>query len=168
MRRLNRFVFSLTVFFCLLCLPEQPALGQLGRRQAPPPAATTQPPAPATAAPVEPLRTAGDRPIDVQHIRLDLRVDLPKKTVDAKAAIQFRSLRPISAITLDAGDFEVSKVAMVSQGQEPVALHFSHDDKKLAIDLDSPWPAGRAGTLDIDYRVREPREGRRRVIFPAG
>src|SRR2546429_4374954 len=71
------------------------------------PAAAEQPPA----AP-EPLRTAGDRPINIEHIRLDLKVDLPKKTVDAKATLKVHSLRPLTSITLDAVDFEVGGVAI--------------------------------------------------------
>src|SRR5271165_5506805 len=50
----------------------------------------------------EPLRTAADRPIDIRHIRLDLNVDLPKKTVDALATLQVRSLRRLASISLDA------------------------------------------------------------------
>ncbi len=154
MRRFHCFA-SLAILVGLVCLPECYVRGQPRTRQAPPAAR----PETAPAAPVEPLRMAGDRPIDIQHIRLDLRVDLPKKTVDAKATIQFRTLRPIAAITLDAGAFEVLKVAMVSEGQEGGPLHFSHDEKKLVIDLDSLWPRERAGTLVIDYRVREPQDG---------
>src|SRR2546421_10113782 len=62
--------------------------------------------------PSEKLQTAGDRPIDIKHIRLDLTVDLPKKTVDAKATLTVRSLRPISNIDLDAVDFEVKSVSI--------------------------------------------------------
>src|SRR5262249_32247599 len=31
--------------------------------------------------------------------------------------------------------------------------------KKLMIQLDSPWPAGRDGTIHVEYRVREPKQG---------
>jgi aminopeptidase N len=112
-----------------------------------------------TAAP-EPLRMPGDRPIDIQHLRLDLKVDLPKKTVDARASMTVRSLRKINTITLDAVDFEVKKVsyAIGKQGKE-VAAHFSQDGGKLIVDLDPPWPADQSATLHIDYRVREPRAG---------
>src|SRR6516162_8983381 len=111
--------------------------------------------APAPPAP-EPLRTAADRPVDLQHIKLDLRVDLPKKSVDAVATLSFRSLRPVSSVSLDAVDFEVKKVSL---GDDNAPLHFSQDGKKLDIDLAPAWPAGQAGKLRIEYRIREPRAG---------
>ena len=48
-------------------------------------------------APAEPLRTAGDRPLDVRHLRLDLRVDLPHQTVDARATLKVQALRPLTS-----------------------------------------------------------------------
>src|SRR5438093_8464289 len=113
---------------------------------------------PAQAPITEPLRTAVDRPIDIQHIRLDLKVDLPKKTVDARASIRLRSLRRIASITLDAVDFEVKRVTITANGKEEAAT-FSHDRGKLIVDLDPAWLAERTALLRIDYRVREPKDG---------
>jgi aminopeptidase N len=107
----------------------------------------------------EPLRTTGDRPIDIQHIRLDLRVDLPHKTIDARATLNVHSLRPLTSIALDAVDFEVQKVALLNGDKDATPAHFSHDGNKLVIDLDPHWPADHAATLRIDYRIREPRDG---------
>lgn len=105
-------------------------------------------------APTEPLRTAPDRPIDIKHIRLDLRVDLPKQTVDAVATLDVRAQREVASFELDAVDFEVKKVSA-----DDAPLHFSHDGKKLAIDLEPAWPANKAGKLKIEYRIREPKAG---------
>jgi aminopeptidase N len=116
------------------------------------PAAHTQ--APTT----EPLRTAGDRPIDIQHIRLDLRVDLPNQTVDGVAQLKVRSARPLASVALDAVDFEVKTVAVAHEGDSKPA-QFSHDGQKLTIDFDPPWATGEAGTLTITYRVRKPKDG---------
>jgi aminopeptidase N len=160
MRRFLGFLFAL-----LFLLPDgvpsfgQTPLGAGGQRprlgNAQPATATA---APAAAAPVEPLRTAGDRPIDIQHIRLDLKVDLPKKTVDARAALRIRSLRPVRSITLDAVDFEVREIALVRNGdKDPV--RFSQDGQKLTIDLPSPWPANQSANLVVDYLIREPKAG---------
>ena len=46
----------------------------------------------------EPFRTAPDRPVDVKNIRLDLKVDLPKRTVDGVATISLESLRPLNSL----------------------------------------------------------------------
>jgi aminopeptidase N len=135
------------------------AWGQIRRRQQQAPPAPAQTPAAPAAPTVEALQTAGDRPIDIQHIRLDLRVDIPKKNVDAQAAIRFRSLRRISSITLDAMEFEINKVTLAPEGQTASSASFAHDGKKLVIDLPSPWPADQTGTLNIDYKVHEPRAG---------
>src|SRR5207248_1277996 len=102
------------------------------------------------------LRTAVDRPIDIRDIRLDLRVDLANKTVDSQATLQVRSLRPIKSISLDAAGFEVKQVALGTSKEEAKPARFDHVGKRLVIQLDSPWPAGRDGSLRIAYRVHEP------------
>jgi aminopeptidase N len=109
--------------------------------------------------PVEPFRAAGDRPLDIKHMRLDLRVDLPKKTVDAHSTLQVHSLRPLGSITLDAVNFEVKRVRIANGDKDDTPAHFSHDGTKLVIDLDPAWPADKDATLKIDYRVREPKDG---------
>lgn len=114
--------------------------------------------APAGAA-SEPLRTAGDRPADIRHVRLDLQVDLPKKTVDGTATLSVRAMRDLSSLSLDAVEFEVQKVWLQGEGEAGRYLNFDHDGRKLVIDFEGTWPAGRDGTLRIEYRVREPREG---------
>ena len=37
--------------------------------------------------PAQPLKTAPDRPVDISHLRLDLKLDLPGKGVEARAAL---------------------------------------------------------------------------------
>lgn len=132
----------------------QPA-GNPGTAPATPPprAAAGQPPA------AEPFRTAGDRPISIDNIRLDLRVDLAKKTVDAKATLSFHCVKPTQTVSLDAVDFEVRDVG-ARLGQKPVE-HVRHtaDGKKLVVDLGSRLHAGEAGTLEVAYLIREPKEG---------
>src|SRR5215831_3633322 len=127
-RILRLLLLSLTSYLALYSL--QPALGQA-------PAADKA----ATAA-VEPLRTAVDRPFDVQHLRLDLRVDLPNKTVDGVATLRIKSLRGIKHAGLDAVGFEVKKVELTPPEREAVPVRFTHDGKKLAVDLEPAWPAG--------------------------
>jgi aminopeptidase N len=132
------------------------------------PAVLSQPPA-APVAPADPLRTAADRPVDVRHIRLELKVDLPKKTVDGVAYLRFGTLLPVRSLALDAVGFEVNSVLLSTQintdrddpeQEKPrVPLKFRQDGKKLTIDLPAEWPADREGWLVIDYRVREPKDG---------
>src|SRR5262249_32662083 len=84
---------------------------------------------------------------------------LPKKAVQGRATIRLRSLRPISAISLDAVDFEVSRVTLTCGDQKDQPVHFSHDGRKLVLDLEPAWPAEREASLRIEYRVREPKAG---------
>ena len=97
-------------------------------------------PAKSTAAPppvVEPLRTASDRPISIDNIRLNLRVDVEKKTVESKATLAFHCVRPTQTLSLDAVDFEIKKVA-VKLGEKSVEnSHHTSDGKKLIVDLGS-------------------------------
>jgi aminopeptidase N len=106
----------------------------------------------------EPLRTAGDRPIDIKHLRLEMLVDLPKKSVDAKATLTFATQRALSSFALDAVDFEVLEAKLSHEGK-PVDIRRHHDGKQLLIELPDRWPADKSGELTVTYRVREPKEG---------
>jgi aminopeptidase N len=115
-----------------------------------------QPPAAPTG--TEPLRTAGDRPIDIRHIRLDLKVDLPKKTVEAQATIGFQALRPLTNVALDAVGFTVHKVEVTGAAGQ---WRHSHDGKTLLLEYTDPkpLPTGTAGEIVVTYTVREPKNG---------
>jgi aminopeptidase N len=118
--------------------PDRPALGQ--------------------APSAEPLRTAGDRPIDVRHLRLELQVDLPNQTVKARAHLECRALRKLDGVQLDAVGFEVRKVSWAG-GRESGEARFRHDGGKLSIDLPRAVAADDDLELFIDYTVRRPRAG---------
>ena len=111
--------------------------------------------------PDDPLQTAGERPIDIEHIRLDLNVDLEKQTVRAKATIDFRYFRPIAAIPLDAVGFQVQEVQLQPAGQPAMPVTYWHDDAKLTIDLppEAKPTADAKATLIVKYLVRQPKEG---------
>jgi aminopeptidase N len=148
----------MVLFACASAWPGLAHAQPFPRDRRPAPAADA--PATTTPAPAaEPLRTAIDRPIDVKNIRLDLAVDLPKKSVEGTATLSIRSLRPVKLLDLDAVDFKVKKVTLTCEGQEPREAKFNHDGKKLTVLLDAPWPAGQEATLKVDYKVQEPKSG---------
>jgi aminopeptidase N len=122
---------------------------------APPPRAAAAGPAAA----LEPLRTASDRLINIDSIRLSLRVDVAKKTVESKATISFRSVRPTRTVSLDAVDFEVKHVAAKLGQQSINPARYTSDGKKLIVDLGSRLPAGEAGMLEVAYRIQDPKDG---------
>lgn len=102
---------------------------------------------------------AADRPLDVKHIRLELAVDLPAKTVDGHARIEMAALRPVSSMTLDAVHFDLSGVR-VRYGDGPsMACVCENDGRHLNLTLPRPLAAGDPITVEIDYGLRDPREG---------
>jgi aminopeptidase N len=107
----------------------------------------------------EPLRTAVDRPIDIKDIRLDLRLDLPKKIAEGTATLELRGLRSLKHIELDAVAFHVKKVTLAQGDGSPRTVQHTHDGKKLTVLLPTPWPAGQEATLRVDYRVENPKDG---------
>jgi len=106
------------------------------------------------------LRTAGDRPLDLLHIALDLNVDIPRKTVTGSATLQLQALRDVSSIKLDAVDFQVSRVLVTRSDESPVPAEFINDGEHLTILLgDRPLPRGVRLTAVIEYTVRDPKMG---------
>ncbi len=104
----------------------------------------------------EPYRTAGDRPVDIEHIRLDLDISLKQKTLAGTATIDLQLLRPLQVVKLDAVGHEVSKVELAAERTE---LPFSTTDTELHIDLGSKKPRGEKLQIVIHYQIREPRSG---------
>jgi aminopeptidase N len=107
--------------------------------------------------PAEPFRTPADRPVAVKHIRLDLKVDLPNKTVEGVATLSLETLRAIKSLSLDAVEFEVKKVTLADDDNGGHPIPFSHDGQKLDLDVD--WPVHRDAVIRIEYRIRDPRAG---------
>src|SRR4051812_13040180 len=129
---MRRYLFA--ILLLLLAVTASPAQNRRRTPPEPAPAADTATPA----APAEPLRTAGDRPVDIQHIRPTHTVDHHKKTVDPPAPLPLKPMRPLASFGLDAVDFEVKKVTLVQgptkKTNEPVP--FSHDGQKLSLELE--------------------------------
>lgn len=121
--------------------------------------AVGQPP-PAPAQP-EVLRTAGDSPIDVKHIRLDVVVDLPKKSAAVVAWLRVAALVPTERFGLDAVGFTVTAVELGGPDQEKprAPLTHRHDGKTLHIDLPERWLAEASDWVRIAYTVTNPKEG---------
>jgi aminopeptidase N len=169
MRRIPRSWLGLAVGILSLVVFEQSVFGQRASRRQPPAAgqqpAAAAPAAPAAQAPgnppaaVEPLRTPSDRTVHIHDIRLDLRIDLKGKAVDGKATLQFSTVRPTRTVSLDASNFEIKEIRLVEGSKATAPLKHSYDGKKLVIDLGSRWPAGQAGTVSVEYRLQDPKDG---------
>ena len=67
----------------------------------------------------EPLRFAGERPVDVKHIALELKVDVPAKGVEGTATIDLVALREVSSVRFDAVDFAVNGITLTRDSIVP-------------------------------------------------
>jgi aminopeptidase N len=163
MYRIRGVLLRLVLSALLLAVCGEAALAQQRPSQPRPTTPAIDAPATGTeraaSAATEPLRTAVDRPIDIIDIRLELRVDLPKKLVEGTATLQIRGLRALKHMELDAVDFHVKKVTLGLDTGPPHPVQFTHDGKKLTILPATPWPAGQEATLCVDYRVENPKAG---------
>ncbi|MDX2273288.1 MAG: M1 family metallopeptidase [Cyanobacteriota bacterium] len=96
-----------------------------------------------------------DRPGQVEHIRLDLTLDLEQQRVAGICQIRLNPIRSgITTLTLDAVHLDVQAVQVNQQIQT-----FDYDGKILEIYLTQPTAMGQLLTLTITYAVEQPTRG---------
>jgi len=115
--------------------------------------------APDTLPSTAPKRFAADRPLDLEHIALDLRVDVPKKYVEGGAVLDLVALREVTSIRLDAVDFTVSAVTVARDGREAVAADYQNDGKSIEVFLGEPLAEGAKVRVTIHYALSDPKSG---------
>ncbi|MEE8170454.1 MAG: hypothetical protein V3T70_07900, partial [Phycisphaerae bacterium] len=99
-----------------------------------------------------------DQTIDCLHIKLELKVDIPEKAVQARAAIDVQAMRDAGTITLDAAGLDVSAVRL-TRHERTVDVDFVNDGERLAITCDPPLAAGEAARIEVDYTLDDPATG---------
>lgn len=109
---------------------------------------------PPTSGQGEPLQTAKDRQIDIKHLKLELKVDLDKQSVDGIATLDFVAIQDTQMAVLDAVDFEVKGVTC-----ETAETKFRHDGTRLFISFPKGLKEADKGQLKITYQVRDPKDG---------
>ncbi|MEK6644145.1 MAG: M1 family metallopeptidase [Planctomycetota bacterium] len=101
-----------------------------------------------------------DRPLDLTHLKLDLRVDLKKKTAGGAATLDLTALRDAETITLNAVDFDVSEVKLLGPGNETATpVKFVNDGKTITITLPATLKPGEKSRVQIEYKVTDPVSG---------
>jgi aminopeptidase N len=96
-----------------------------------------------------------DRPGQVEHIRLDLKLDIPAQICDGICTIRLNPVRSgITSLTLDAVEMQIQAVRI---GTTPQL--FDYDGQQLQIALSEPTLADRRLELEITYRLERPRRG---------
>jgi len=113
----------------------------------------------ASAAAPSPLRSAGDRPVDIRHLKLELDVDLKRKRISGTATLDLVTLRPLTTIRLDAVNHQVTAVRGRRAQDKPVVLEFENTGREILVHLKARAAARDAWQLAIDYSVTNPDTG---------
>ncbi|MEB3273615.1 MAG: M1 family metallopeptidase [Prochlorothrix sp.] len=96
-----------------------------------------------------------DRPGQVNHIRLDLSLDLAACTCEGTCTIRLTPVRSgLESLSLDAVNQTIQAVSIAG-----VAQHFDYDGEKLEISLDRPTQRGQVLEVVITYRLDQPQRG---------
>lgn len=105
------------------------------------------------------LHFPADRPVDLVHLELNLRIDISKKSAVGSATIDLTALRDASSIRFDAVDFDVKSVAM-TRGDKTAPVDYLNDGESITLLLDkTPMAKGDKAQVVIDYSILEPTDG---------
>ncbi|NJM66206.1 MAG: M1 family metallopeptidase [Acaryochloris sp. RU_4_1] len=96
-----------------------------------------------------------DRPGQVEHIFLDLILDIPGQSFSGTCQIRLNPVRNgIETLVLDAVDLQIEEVK-IGRTQQP----FDYDGEQLHIHMKQPTQVGKVMTVAIAYSVQQPQRG---------
>jgi aminopeptidase N len=96
-----------------------------------------------------------DRPGQVEHIFLDLALDIPNQSYQGTCTIRLNPIRHgIASLTLDAVNLNIQSVSIAG-----VAQAFDDDGEQLHVQLKEPTRIGDVIELAIAYQVEKPQRG---------
>jgi aminopeptidase N len=96
-----------------------------------------------------------DRPGQVEHIALDLVLDMPNKSYQGTCTIRLNPVRGgIDRLILDAVNLQINSVQVAGITQQ-----FDYDDEQLEIHLQPATEAGNRVEIAIAYQVTQPQRG---------
>ncbi|MEH2305671.1 M1 family metallopeptidase [Nostoc sp.] len=96
-----------------------------------------------------------DRPGQVEHIFLDLSLDIPKKSYQGICSIRLLPIRNgIDRLTLDAVNLNIESVQV-----DDVPQNFDYDGEQLSIKLSETTQIGKRLLIAIAYSVEKPQRG---------
>ncbi|MFM7368767.1 MAG: aminopeptidase, partial [Sphaerospermopsis kisseleviana] len=96
-----------------------------------------------------------DRPGQVEHIFLNLSLDIPNQSYNGNCSIRLLPIRNnIDRLTLDAVNLNIQSVQV-----DEVEQKFDYDGEKLCIQLSQPTQIGKRLLIAIAYSVEKPQRG---------
>ncbi len=96
-----------------------------------------------------------DRPGQVEHIFLDLVLDIPNQHMQGNCHIQLNPVRSnVDCLILDAVDLQIQAVQI-----DGVSQRFDHDGERLNIYIAPTLTLGKVIDISIDYSVTKPQRG---------
>lgn len=101
-----------------------------------------------------------DRPWDLVHLKLELKLDLEKRHVEGVATLNLRATRAADSVQLDAVDLNITEVTLARGSASPSAAKYEATGKQLEIPLDgAPAKPGDTLQIRVSYSVADPKEG---------
>jgi aminopeptidase N len=96
-----------------------------------------------------------DRPGQVEHIFLDLKLDIPNQSYHGNCNIRLLPIRNnIERLTLDAVNLNIQSIEI-----DEVPQKFEYNGEKLVIQLSQPTQTGKRLLIAIAYSVEKPQRG---------
>ncbi len=96
-----------------------------------------------------------DRPGQVEHIFLDLCLDIPRQSYHGTCSIRLLPIRKgIDSLTLDAVNLNIQSVKV-----DEIAQNFDYNGEQLIIQLSQPTQIGKLMLIAIAYSVEKPQRG---------
>lgn len=96
-----------------------------------------------------------DRPGQVEHIFLDINLDVTKQSYHGTCTITLKPIRDsLRSLSLDAVNLNIEAVEVDAQSQK-----FDYDGERLFVHLDSPTQADKLINISIEYSCTTPQRG---------
>ncbi len=108
-----------------------------------------------TASRENPYRATATKDFDLVHTKLEVAFDYTKQQLKGKATITLKPhFYPQYSLTLDAKQFDVREVSLVTSPTNREGLQFTYDSLELKIQLDKKYEAGEQFKIYIDYTAK--------------
>jgi len=102
-----------------------------------------------------PYRAAATKDFDLIHTKLEVNFNYEKQQLNGKATITLKPhFYPQYALTLDAKQFDIREVSLVTGPTSRESLQYSYDSLQLKIQLNKKYEAGEQLKVYIDYTAK--------------